>query len=99
MKSNMVIVVAVVVQIIMSACLPVNSQAAVLDRSQDPEQLWNIGWELSQGCLKHRDALRVKDNRQAHVLRNRGRIFAKLQQPDLLQELLPPKNILQELLE
>ncbi len=92
MKSNRVIVVSV---LFILACPPLNRQAAALDRDQDPEQLWNIGWELSQDGLNHRDTLRVKRNRQA-PLRDRGSIPIKLQQSALLQELLTPGVIRHE---
>jgi len=87
MNSRMVIVV--VVQFIL-ACTPMNRQAAAQDRDQDPEQLWSIGWELSQDCLYHRDSLRVKDKRQH---RHRGRLLSMHRQNDLLRELLRPGDI------
>jgi hypothetical protein len=87
MNSKMVIVI--VVQFIL-ACEPLNRQAAAQDRDQDPEQLWNIGWELSQDCLNHRDSLRVKDKRQH---RHRGRLLSIHRQSDLLRELLRPGDI------
>lgn len=89
MNSNMVIVI--VVQFIF-ACAPLNRQASALDRDKDPEQLWNIGWELSQECLTHRDTIRVKGNRQT-LLRREGRIRSMPPQSDLLQELLTPMEI------
>jgi len=85
---NSSIVIVVVVQFIF-ACTPLNGQAAAPDPDKDPDQLWNIGWELSQDCLKHRETLRVRDNRQARY-RGRGRMVSMLQQSALLQELLTP---------
>ena len=84
MDSN--ILVGVVVQLIL-ACAPLNSQAAALDRDLDPEQLWNIGWELSKDYHHHRDPLQVKHNKQA-LFRDRGGILRIHQPSDLLQELL-----------
>jgi hypothetical protein len=49
--------------------------------------LWNIGWELSQNSIYHRDPLQAKDNRLA-LFRDRGGILRIHQRSDLLQELL-----------
>jgi len=84
--------VIVVVMQLMLACAPLNSQAAALDRDMDPEELRNINLELTQDYLNHRDMFRVKNNRQA-LLRERGRIFTKSQQSDLIRELLTPGDI------
>jgi hypothetical protein len=88
MNSKTVVVVAVQ---LMLACAPLTREAAALDRDNDPDQLWNIGWELSQDCLRHRETLRVKDNRQGRM-RERSRMPTKSRQSDLLGELLPPRD-------
>jgi hypothetical protein len=63
------------------------NQAAALDHDQDPEQLWDIGWELSQDCFTYKDAVRVKGSRHSH-LPGSGLTVGKLPQGDLLQDLL-----------
>jgi len=88
MKSNIVIVV--VVQF-MFACSTLNVQAAAPASGRDSDQLWNIDRELSQDCLRHRDGLRVKDNRQGRI-RGQDRKLSTLRQSELLQELLPPHD-------
>ena len=90
---NSKIVIAVAVQF-MLACAPLVGQAAALERDKNPDQLWNIDIdrELFQDCLKQRDSLRVKGNRMA-LPQDRVRINAKLQQGDLLHELLTPEVI------
>jgi hypothetical protein len=87
--------IAIVVLVQLMLCIPLIRPAVALDRDQDPEQLWNINWELTQGSLNHRDPLRVKDNRQA-LLRDQGRLLSQLRQNDLLQELLTPGVIRHE---
>jgi hypothetical protein len=88
---NSKIVIVVLVQF-MLACATLDGQAAALDQDKDPNQLWNINRELFQDCLNQRDSLRVKGNRVA-LPRDRERIHAKLQQGDLLRELLTPEVI------
>jgi len=93
-----VIVIVLSVQFLL-ACPPLNRPAAALERDQDPEQLWNIGGELSRDCRVHNPALRVKDRRHTRV-RVKRQNLASLHQEDLLQELLPARDpvFLQELL-
>jgi hypothetical protein len=89
MKYNVVILI--MFQVILAGA-PMNSQANAFDRAQNPEQLWDIGWELSRDSFKHRDTLHMQDTKQARF-RNRGRTCALPQQSDLLQELLTPGAI------
>jgi len=93
-----IIVFVVAVQILL-ACSPLNRPAAALEQDQDPEQLWNIGWELSQDCCARVEPSRVKDNRRAR-LRDSGHTHGKLPPVDLLRELLPSQEtvLLEELL-
>jgi hypothetical protein len=85
MNSNRVLVITM---LCMLSCLPPARQAAALDRDMDPEQLRDISCELHQDCLNHRDTSGVKDKRPKQ-LQDRGRVLSKLQQGELLQELLP----------
>jgi len=89
MKSNMVIVVLVQLMLV---CTLLDGQAAAMDYDNDPDQLWKIDRELFQDCLKQRDPLHVKHHR---IVRppERVRIYANLQQDDLLRELLAPEVI------
>jgi len=93
-----IIVIVLAVQILL-ACSPLNRPAAALDRDQDPEQLWNIGWELSQDCCTRKEPLRLKDSRRVR-LRESGHTHGKLPAVDLLQELLSTREtvLLEELL-
>jgi hypothetical protein len=86
MKNNVVILI--MFQVILAGA-PLNSQAIASDRAQDPEHLWDIGWELSRDSFNHCDTLHMQDTKKAR-LRNRGRTCALPQQSDLLQELLTP---------
>lgn len=79
-------VIVVLLQFIL-ACAPLAGQATALD---DPEQLVNINKELFQDCLKLRDPLRMKNHRVAKPS-DRVPVLARLQQDDLLQELLTPE--------
>jgi hypothetical protein len=92
MKNNVVILI--MFQVILAGA-PLNSQATAFDHAQDPEQLWDIGWELSRDSFNHRGTLHRQDTKQAR-LRSRGRTCALPQQSDLLQELLTPAVILHE---
>lgn len=83
--NSKLLIVAVVLSLLV--CFPLNRPAAALDRDKDPEQLWNIGEELSQVYINHPDKSRVRDSRNAR-LRDRERVYAILQQNNLLQELL-----------
>lgn len=92
---NSTITIAVLLQFIL-VCLPPNGQAAALNHhDRNPDQSWSAGRELSRYCFKHRVPLRAKDSRQME-LRDRCRILAKLQQSDLLQDLLLPREISHE---
>lgn len=71
----------------MLVCTPLIGQAATLGQGEDPDQLWDISRELFQECLKQRNSLQVKNHRGTLPL-DGMRIHAKLQQGDLLQELL-----------
>ena len=89
------IAIAVVLQF-MLVCLPLNGQAAALNHhDRNPDQSLSTGRELSRYCFKHRVPLRAKDSRQVQLL-ERCRILAKLQQSDLLQDLLLPREISHE---
>lgn len=83
------IVIVVLLQFIL-ACAPMAGQATALDHDNDPEQLGNINSELFQEFLKQRDLVRVKNHRVV-LPRERAMINARLQQDDLLQELLTPE--------
>jgi len=89
-----IVVIVLTVQTLL-ACSPLNRSAAALEQDQDPEQLWNIGWELSQDCCARVEPSRVKDNRRARL-----RDSDKLPPVDLLRELLPSQEtvLLEELL-
>lgn len=76
----------------MLVCTPLAGQAAALDQDEDPDQLWDISSELFQDCLKQRESLQVKSHRMA-LSQDRIRVCAKLQQGDLLQELLTSEVI------
>src|ERR1039457_3348459 len=84
MTSN--IIIAVMVQFIL-AIAPMDRSAAASDSDQDPDQLWSIGWDLSQDNIKQGDELRVKADRHG-LIRERARILAAHQQSGLLQELM-----------
>jgi hypothetical protein len=86
-----IIVIVLAVQLLL-ACPPMTRPTAALERDQDPEQLWNIGWELSQDCFIHKDPLRVKIRRHAS-LRGSGHIRDVLPPTDLLRELLPSSDL------
>ena len=88
MTSN--IIIAVMVQFIL-AIAPMDRSAAASDSDQDPDQLWSIGWDLSQDSIKQGDELRVKADRHG-LIRERARILAAHQQSGLLQELMPPSE-------
>jgi hypothetical protein len=64
--------------------------ATAFERGQDPDQLWSIGWELSERSRQNQKPVRVKHTRKT-VLQERERILAKLQQSDLLEELRTPE--------
>ena len=87
------------VVLILAFCAALSRPAAALDRVQDPEQLENIGRELSQDSYHHPVNVRVKDTRKTHF-RAPGRTFTKHPQSELLQELLhaTDSGILEELL-
>jgi hypothetical protein len=89
MKNNVVILI--MFQVILAG-VPMNSQANAFDRAQNPEQLWDIGWELSRDSFNHCDTLHRQGTKKARI-RNRGRTCALPQQSDLLQELLTPDVI------
>jgi hypothetical protein len=93
-----IIVIVVAVQILL-ACSLLNRPAAALEQDQDPEQLWNIGWELSQDCCTRKEPFEVKDNRRVR-LRDSGHTHGRLPPVDLLQELMPSQDtvLLEELL-
>jgi hypothetical protein len=89
MKTRVVIIL--VVQLIF-ACSPLTRQAAALERGHNTEQLRNRGRELSPNYLNHKGGLRVKE-RQHLRLHGNGPTLARLQQDDLLKELLPPSDL------
>ena len=89
MNSKLVIVALLQLMLV---CTPLVGQAAALGQDEDPDQLLDISRELFQECLKQRDLLRVKSHRIV-LPQDRVRIHAKLQQGDLLQELLTPEVI------
>jgi hypothetical protein len=88
--------ITVVMAQILLACVPLNSMAVVLDRAQQSHKQWNVDRELFQGCRKHRDVPRAKGCQRSIVLKERGRILARFQQRDLLQELLTQRDIRHE---
>jgi len=81
MSSTLVIVVLVQFMLV---CSPMLVLAAAPDHSN---QLWDIERELYQVCLKE-SSLRMKNHRT-----DRGRLHAKLQQDNLLRELLASEAI------
>jgi hypothetical protein len=81
--------VMVVLMQFMLVGTPLNSFAASPDRGQDPEQLFNIGWELAHDCRNHREAPRPMV-RQHVALRHKRHTHTSIPQGNLLQELLPP---------
>jgi hypothetical protein len=89
MNSNIAIIALLHIMLV---CTPMVGQAAALDQDEDPDQLWDISRELFQDCLKQRESLQVKNHRIV-LPRDQVRIHAKLQQGDLLQELLTPEVI------
>lgn len=91
-------VIAVVVLFLLFS-IALNRPAAAQDRDQDPEQLWNIGWELSRDSFQHPVKVRVHHNRKAPI-RALGHTLVKHPQSDLLQELMHVTDsvILDELL-
>lgn len=84
MKHTIILVVFVQLLAVIAVA---HSQAATPIRDQDPDQLWNIGWELSQDKMHRRTAVRAKGTRHAQVL-HRKMACAISPQSDLLQELL-----------
>jgi hypothetical protein len=80
-------IVIVVLVHFMLVCAPMFVQSAALNHSN---QLLDIDRELFQACLK-KSSLRMKSNRT-----DQGRLHAKLQQDNLLRELLTSEAILHE---
>lgn len=89
MNSNIIVIALLQFMLV---CLPLVGQAAALGQDEDSDQLLDISRELFQDCIKQRDSLRVRSHR-VELPRDRVRIHAKLQQGDLLQELLTPEVI------
>lgn len=85
------IIIVLVVQL-MFACSPLASQAASPDRRGETVQLWDIGREISPDCPRHKDELPVKESQHLR-LRGNGQTLARLQQGNLLQELLPSSDL------
>lgn len=81
---------ALIALLFMIVSIPLDRPAAAFERGHDPDQLWNIGWELSQRCRHNQEPVRMKHTRKT-VLRERERILAKLHQSDLLEELRTPE--------
>ena len=84
MNSNIVIIALLQIALV---CTPLVWQAAALDQYEDPDQLWDISRELFQDCLKQRNSLQAKNHRMMPPL-DLVLNSAKLQQGDLLRELL-----------
>lgn len=82
----------IIMLLIMSLISPMNSRAASPDSDRDAEQLGDIGRELSHASMSHRNPVQEKHARQSH-LHERQRILAKLQQGDLLHELLAAEAV------
>jgi hypothetical protein len=91
---NSKLVIVLVVQFILG-CAPLGRQAAALERDQDSVQQCSLCRKPSEECPDHRDTSRVKDNQQA-LLRHQERIQSIPSQGDLLQDLLPPGEIMSE---
>ncbi len=77
----------IIVLLILSVISPFNSRAATAEGERDADQLGDIGRELSYRPQDLRDLVPVKHNRKARI-HDRERLHARLQQSDLLQELL-----------
>ncbi|MDD2899268.1 MAG: hypothetical protein PHI31_11215 [Desulfuromonadaceae bacterium] len=84
MKHSIILFLFVPLLVVFSSA---HSQAATPNRDQDPEQLWTIGWELSQDKIPHRTAVRAKGTRNVQGLHRRI-ACATPPRSDLLQELL-----------
>jgi hypothetical protein len=79
--------IPIIILLIMPVLSPMNSRAASPVSDRDADQLGDIGRELSHVSLVRREPVPVKPTRQWH-LHEQKRILARLQQSDLLNELL-----------
>jgi len=86
MNSNLIIIALLQFTLF---CTPLVWQAAALDLEESPDQQW-ICRELCPSSIKQKDSLPVK-NQRMEPPQDRMLNSTKLQQGDLLQELLAPE--------
>ncbi len=87
----------IIILLIMSVILPTSSRAAAPDSDRDADQLGDIGRELSHASLIRRDpVVPVKHHTRQSQLLAQKRSLAKLQQSNLLHELLASEEVHQD---
>lgn len=82
----------ITVLLIMAVFSPMSNRAAAAEIDRDADHLGDIGRELSQASLVRRNPVPVKRATQLHISVQK-RTLAKMQQNDLLRELLASETV------